>query len=239
MLSFEYTPTCSPLIETIWRSQGQPVGSFTSLATSHSEIVITKHAGRTSLTVRGPETRATLAVAAADAEFFGITLKLGAFMPSLPGAALVDRHATLPGAAGQSFWLDDTAVALPDFKDAEDFVERLVRRGLLKFDASLQAMLRDQPLESDKSLRSLQRRFMNIIGVTQRTVRQIERARAALALLQSGRSIADVLFTAGYSDQPHLTNALRRLIGRTPARVVNEVWAHTGLGSTAARLARD
>ena len=238
MFSFEYTPSASPLIETIWCSQSPRAGSFTSLATTQSEIVIAKHAGRTSLTVRGPETRATLAAAPADAEFFGITLRLGAFIPSLPATALVDRHATLPEATSQSFWLDDTALALPNFEDAEDFVERLVRRGLLQFDLSVEAMLRDQPLESDQSLRSFQRRFLNVIGITQRTVRQIERARAALALLQSGRSIADVVFQAGYSDQPHMTKALRQLVGRTPARVVSEVWTHSGLTLTLPLLAR-
>ena len=239
IFSLEDTPSASPLVETIWRSQSQCALSFTSLATSHSEIVITKHAGRTSLTVRGPETRATLVEAPANAEFFGITLKLGAFMPSLLGTALVDRHATLPEASGQSFWLDDTALALPNFEDADDFVERLVRRGLLKYEASVAAMLGDQPLQSDQSLRSFQRRFLNATGVTQRTVRHIERARQALALLQAGRSIADVVFQTGYSDQPHMTRALRQLVGRTPARVVGEVWAHSGLSLTTLGDARD
>ena len=228
MFSFEHTPSASPLVETVWRGQSERAGSFTSLATSQSEIVITKYAGRTSLTVRGPETRATLADAPADAEFFGITLRLGAFIPSLPSAALVDRHATLPEAASHSFWLDDTALTLPNFEDADDFVESLVQRGLLKYEASVEVMLRDQSLRSDESLRSFQRRFLNATGLTQRTVRQIERAREALALLEGGRSIADVVFQAGYSDQPHMTKALRQLVGRTPAQVVNEVWAHSG-----------
>ena len=239
IFSLEETPSASPLVKTIWRSQSQCALSFTSLATSHSEIVITKHGNRTSLTVRGPETRATLVEAPANAEFFGITLKLGAFMPSLPGTALVDRHATLPEASGQSFWLDDTALALPNFEDADDFVERLVRCGLLQYEASVEAMLGDQPLQSGQSLRSFQRRFLNATGVTQRTARHIERARQALTLLQGGRSIADVVFEAGYSDQPHMTRALRQLVGRTPARVVGEGWAHSGLSLTTPGDARD
>jgi hypothetical protein len=37
--------------------------------------------------------------------------------------------------------------------------------------------------------------------------------------LRAGTAIADVVFGAGYYDQPHLTRSLRQLIGHTPAEV--------------------
>lgn len=47
----------------------------------------------------------------------------------------------------------------------------------------------------------------------------IERGRQAAQLLRAGAAIADVVFGAGYHDQPHLTRSLRQLIGHTPAEV--------------------
>jgi methylphosphotriester-DNA--protein-cysteine methyltransferase len=50
-------------------------------------------------------------------------------------------------------------------------------------------------------------------------LRQIERARYATTLLKSGAAIADAVHEAGFFDQAHLTRAVRRLIGQTPAKI--------------------
>jgi methylphosphotriester-DNA--protein-cysteine methyltransferase len=52
-------------------------------------------------------------------------------------------------------------------------------------------------------------------------VRQIERARYATTLLRQGLSILDVVYEAGYYDQPHLTRALKHFIGLTPAHILD------------------
>lgn len=52
-------------------------------------------------------------------------------------------------------------------------------------------------------------------------MRQIERARYATTLLQQGLSIPDVVYDAGYFDQPHLTRSLKRYIGQTPAQLAD------------------
>ena len=56
-------------------------------------------------------------------------------------------------------------------------------------------------------------------GAPQSTQWQIERARYATCLLQEGVSILDTVEQAGYFDQPHLTRALKRYIGQTPAQI--------------------
>jgi len=154
-----------------------------------------------------------------DAEIFGIQFKLGSFIPSLPNPHLVDRHATLPNATSDSFWLDDSVWSTPTFEDADLFVERLVRHGLLRFEPSVKAVLQAEFHPNSLSIRSVQRRFVQATGVTHRTLRQIERARAAATLLERGMSIADVVETLNFSDQPHLTKTLKHLIGQTPARL--------------------
>jgi len=72
------------------------------------------------------------------------------------------------------------------------------------------------------SSRSVQRRFCHATGISQRTARQIERARTAVRLLKDGASILDTVEQAGYADQSHLTRALKRLAGLTPAELTRE-----------------
>ena len=69
------------------------------------------------------------------------------------------------------------------------------------------------------SLRSSQRHFARATGITHATFRTIERARYATDLLREGVATLDVVHTAGYFDQSHLTRALKHLIGQTPAEI--------------------
>ena len=89
----EERPSDSSLVETIWRAQSERAGSFISVAASHWEMVVTKYRGKTTFTVRGPETKATpLQYQWTDAEWLGIRFKPGAFMPHLPPGDLRDRR---------------------------------------------------------------------------------------------------------------------------------------------------
>ncbi len=63
-------PSDSPLVELLWHNHSGHGGAFTSMAESHSSLVVTKIYGKTILTVRGPEIRATPAASPDDAEFF-------------------------------------------------------------------------------------------------------------------------------------------------------------------------
>ncbi|HEX2052759.1 MAG TPA: hypothetical protein VHJ78_03400, partial [Actinomycetota bacterium] len=92
--------------------------------------------------VEGPETKASEADFPADAEFFGITFKLGSFMPHLPLKTLLDRQdATLPEASSNSFWLHGSAWELPTFESADVFVNRLIRQGILVRDPVVEAAI--------------------------------------------------------------------------------------------------
>lgn len=217
-LTFEDRPSDSPFVERIWRSRSSAAGVFLSLATSHVEMAVTRHGGGIFLTVRGPETMATPAECPAEGEWLGIRFTLGTFMPRFPPGDLRDRRdVTLPDASGRSFWLDGSAWEYPDFENAETFVARLSRKGLLVRDAGVKAALHSDV--DALSLRSQQRHFLRATGITRRAVRQIERARQATMLLMQGVSILDTVYEAGYFDQAHLTRSLKSLIGQTPAEV--------------------
>jgi AraC-like DNA-binding protein len=215
---FEERQSDSPFVDRVWRTRSEGGGSFISVAATHWEMVVTRQYGRVTVTVRGPETKASPAPIPEDAEFLGIIFKLGTFMPCLPASELVDRGINLPGAASQSFWLHGSAWQFPGFDNADTFVDRLVRQGLLAHEPMVEAALRGQP--RDLSVRSVQRRFLRATGLTLGAISQIQRARHAMNLLQQGISIGDTVEQAGYADQPHLTRSLKRFIGQTPAQLV-------------------
>jgi len=191
------------------------------MAACHWEMVVTRLHGQTSLTIRGPETRATTADCPGEGEWFAIRFKLGTFMPLLkltPGDLRDLNAVTLPDASSRSFWLNGKAWEYPDFENAETFVKRLQGAGLIAVDHTVRAVLNGQGTE--RTLRTAQRRFLNATGVTCNAIHQIERARQATNLLKSGSSILDAVHTAGYYDQAHLTRSLKHFIGQTPAQII-------------------
>jgi AraC-like DNA-binding protein len=138
-------------------------------------------------------------------------------MPHLSSDKLVNRGITLPEAACKSFWLGSSTWECPTYHNIEPFVQRLVRDGLLFRDAVVEAAL--QGHTQDISSRTIQRRFLRVTGLTQRTVRAIERAQQAVSLLRSRRSILDVVHQAGYADQQTMTKSLRQMMGLTPGQI--------------------
>jgi hypothetical protein len=183
-------------------------------------MVVSKYRGETTVTVRGPETKATsMHVTLAGGEFFGIVFGYGTFMPQFPVSHLVDRDIDLPDASGKSFWLNGSAWQFPNYENADTFVDQLIRKEMLIRDPIVASALRGEPQEL--SPRSMQRRFLRATGLRQGSIRQIERARHATILLQEGASILDAVEFTGYADQAHMTRALKHLIGKTPAQIIN------------------
>ena len=218
-LIFDDRPSDSPFIERIWRCHSECAGTFLSIAATHWEMVVTRHKGKTTLTVRGPETKAATLDCPAEGEWLGIRFKLGTFMPRLPARNLLDhRDVTLPEATDRSFWLNASAWEYPDFENAEIFVNRLVHDGLIAVDVAVDTSLRGQ--RQELSIRSAQRHFLQATGMTQNTIRQIQRARHATNLLKQGVSILDTVHETGYFDQAHLTRSLKYFIGQTPAQII-------------------
>src|SRR5436190_18297386 len=96
-LSFAERPSDSPFVERMWGSHSEHAGSFSSIAAAYWEMVVTKYNGRTTMTIRGPETKATPMDCSVGAEWFGIDFRLGTFMPHLPPAEVMDLNdVTLP-----------------------------------------------------------------------------------------------------------------------------------------------
>jgi len=221
IFNFEERLSDSPFVERIWCTQSERAGDFLSIAASCWELVVSRYHGETTMTVRGPETKVTpLHVTLVGAEFFGIIFKLGTVMPYLPASTLVDGDMDLPEASSKSFWLNGSVREFPNYENADTFVAQLVREDLLVRDPIVESVLRGQPQEL--SPRSVQRRFLQATGLTQGSIRQIERARLATILLQQGVAILDTVNQAGYADQAHLTRALKYFIGKTPTQIIRK-----------------
>lgn len=215
--TFDERPSDSPFVEGIWRTQSNG-GTFTSVAESHWGMVFTKQQGKTYLTVRGPETKAVPAPVPTNAEIFGIVFKLGTFMPHMPARMLVDCGVDLPDASSRAFWMNGAAWEFPTYDNADTFLDRLMRDGLLAQDEIVTAVLQDRL--PDMSVRNVRRRFLHATGLTHGAIRQIERARQASALLQQGVSILDTVYEVGYFDQAHMTKSLKHFLGQTPSQLL-------------------
>ena len=210
----------SPFIERVWRCHSERGGRFISVAAGHFEMAFTRLRGKTFLTLRGPETKPAAVDCPAEGEWLGIRFKPGTFMPRLlPGQLRDHNDVRLPGASSRSFWLNGSVWQYPDFENAEVFVHRLAKVGVISLDPTVDAILKRQP--RTLSMRSAQRHFLRSTGITYTAFRQIERARYATILLQEGVSIVDAVHLAGYFDQAHLTRSLAPLIGQTPTKIID------------------
>ncbi len=232
LFSFDEATVETPFVDRIWRSRSAPAEGFISVAASHWEMIVTRQHGHAVLTVRGPETHATHSPIPQEAEFIGIQFRIGTFMPCLPLETLVDGALYLPfasgggasgGASSRSVLVNGSAWEIPTFDNADVFVDRLVREGLLVRDQLVQgALAGDRRDMRVLSQRSAQRRFLRATGLSHSRLKQIDRAQYAVDLLDAGVPILDVVDKAGYTDQPHLTRALTRFAGQTPARILRD-----------------
>ena len=135
-----------PFVERVWRCHTDRGDMFLSVAANCFEMILTRLGGRSLLTLQGPETAATTVDCPAEGQWIGIRFKPGIFMPRfLPGSLRDHNNVTLPPAAGQSFWLNGSALEYPSFDNAESLVKRLAKSAILSRDPSGSAVLEPCP----------------------------------------------------------------------------------------------
>ncbi len=92
-----------------------------------------------------------------------------------------------------------------------------MREEVLFRDPVVNAVLAGQPQKL--SARTVRRHFLRATGLPPKALEQISRAKRAAALLEQGVALLDVVYQAGYADQPHMTRSLKHFIGHTPAHI--------------------
>lgn len=185
------------------------------------DIVVMRHQGRVSVLQTGIITRPVALDFSCGDEYVCISFKPGVFMPATPGDRMVDRAFLRPTAGDRSFWFDGDRLEIPSFENAEGLVGRLTRRSALVRDEIVAGVADGEPRAISE--RSVQRHFQLSMGVTAKRFEQIRRARRAVELLERGTAVAAVAHELGYSDQAHLTRALKAIVGRTPGAIARQV----------------
>lgn len=109
-------------------------GTMKSISFPHWEMVVSQREGETTFTMRGPHTTSEPLFCLADGNWVGIQFKIGTFMLRFSPSSLLNKDSDLPNAGDRSFWLDGSAWQFPDFENADSFVARLIRAGLLARD---------------------------------------------------------------------------------------------------------
>ena len=208
----------SPFVEKVMHGVTMSDGVATRPAENHWHMVFIKHDGKIRSLVVGPLTKSGNAFWKEGAEILWIQFKLGTFMPHLPPKKLLDKEMDLPIATGGFFWLKDSTYQIPKYEYVEPFVERLLRDEILVQNPIVNSVL--QNLSREKPSRTVRYHFSTATGLTQSHIRQSERAKRAVTLLQEGVSITDTVYSIGYFDQSHLTKSLKQFIGYTPAQII-------------------
>ncbi len=209
----------SPYVASITQGYTASAGTSIRPAEISWHMVLVREQGRFHALVVGPWAQSGVASWGAGAEILWIKFRLGTFMPHLPTREFLNGETLLPEAAGRSFWLKGSAWQFPDYENVDTFLNRLARQDILMSDPVVAAALQDAP--SELPSRTVRHRFLRSTGLSQNTIRQMQRAQAAAALLRRGVSILDTVDEAGYFDQPHLTRALKHFIGYTPAQLLH------------------
>jgi AraC-like DNA-binding protein len=151
-----------------------------------------------------------------NAEILWIRFKIGVFLSHMSMPDILNQETVL--SSGQSLYLDSTRWQFPTYENADTFVDRLVREDVLDFNPVVDAALQKHPV--DLSSRTMRHHFLQTTGMSQKHIEQVQRARQAEQLLRQGKPILDVVYEAGYYDQPHLTRSLKKYIGYTPAAIL-------------------
>jgi len=214
----EERSSSSPHIQFVWRAHVEESGSFTDLAHDFWVLVFRALHDETEVRLTGPVTKSLLISYEAGQVNWGIVFKAHVFIHDLPKKDMLNKSTTLPLVGRKSFRLGKHVIQLPTFDTAEEFVETLVRRGILNANMDIaQALGKAAPA---MSVRTFQRHHKRTTGLTQSQSQQVARARKAFMLLQEGKSIVAAAFEAGYADQAHMTRSLKLLAGQTPGQII-------------------
>ena len=138
---YEERSSDSPYVKTITRGRTASDGSPIRPAESRWHMVFRRLSGNVQLLIVGPLSTAGVVSYTEGAELLWIKFRLGTFMPHVPPRDFRDVETILPGAASKSFWLKGSAWRFPDYENADTFVDRLVRDGVLVRDPVVNAAL--------------------------------------------------------------------------------------------------
>jgi hypothetical protein len=207
----------SPIARSVslWRFEGD--GEVLMQPDNCWDIAFLRRDGRGMVLRTGMTTRPDAVSYGPGDEILTVSFRPEAFMALLPGEAMRNSAVVLDCFGRKDFSIGGHIREIPNFDNAEMFVERLRRDGIVECNPVVASVLGDNPRAISE--RTLQRHFLRTTGLTYKHFTLIERAQRAAALLQMGRPAVDVALTLGYADQAHLINSVRQIMGQTPGEM--------------------
>lgn len=212
-----HRPSPHPLVDTVWTTKNISDGIYSATPDgSWDLIVLIQPDGSKHMMITGQATKPMDVPYQKDTSSVVISFARGAYIPAYAGK-LVDSFEILPNADAGHFILCDKTFGFPSYESAEQLVEALIETDLLFADPVIYSA--DESSSWAASKRSHQRHFAERTGMSEKSFKQIERAKSAVRQLQGGKTPRDVAADVGYSDQPHLARSLKKIMGVRPSDV--------------------
>ncbi len=180
-------------------------------------VVFTKHNGSRFVLRTGLTTRPDAVDYEQGDEILSISFRPSTHMSLMPGEIMRNVGVMLEGIGKDRFWLGTDVLEVPTFENADIFANRLIRSGIIEENPLVASVVDGHPMAMSE--RTLQRHFLKTTGLTYKHFTLVQRAQQAVSLLRMGRPAVDVAFALGFSDQAHMINSLKAIIGQTPKEI--------------------
>lgn len=217
---YEEKPSELPTVNCIWHAIVTAEGTYTDPANEHWGVAFTRRTdGSEAAELIGPTLMPRILSGHVGDEYWGVEFKSYVAMHGVNKQMVLGTAMLLPTTDGQ-FFIGNYAYAIRQYDELEEMVEQLMKDGVIVADDRVRRSL--QGGDAGLSERSRQRYFKEVTGLTKKQITQLERARHAYFLLQTGMNIVEAAAEAGYADQAHMTRSLQLIRSETPAQIIEQ-----------------
>lgn len=201
-----------PYIDTVWQAESLEDGVYHATPDGSWDLIFSeKPGGRRMIFFSGQDTNPVAVPYEKGEKSLVISLTASTYLDPKPeGFIPLAIH-------GDTFCYEGYNFPLPTVENAECLIDLLVQQGILRNDEVVESALGDK--SRTDSMRSVQLHFRKTTGITKKDFDQIHRAQEAVRLLKQGDKPADVAIQVGYTDQAHMINSLKKIMGRLPSDI--------------------
>ncbi len=201
-----------PLVDRVWHTENIEDGVYIATPDCAWDLLSLKlQDGSRMMMLAGQQTKFLEVPYTAGTSAVVISFTASAYLVGTRGDELLDATVMLLNQDAEHFVLLDHTFAFPEYDTAEELVRAMVGVGILKQDDVVASVLNGDP--KAMSSRTMQRHFHTVTGIGRKGLQKIQRAQDAVKMLQNGTASAEVAAEVGYTDQAHLTNDLKKIMG--------------------------
>jgi hypothetical protein len=192
----------------------------TVLADPCTSIILVKSNDSAEVIIRGPETKPRSEILIPEYTWTGIRLRPGVRLKNFPTQQFTNSFRILPADRRGRFQFAGTWLQFPDFNNAEQLVEQMLRLGYISGKVLNSKEFSGQGMSS----KSYSRLIKRSTGLSPYKLHQLQRMAEAFRLLRQGVPAATVASELGFADQAHFTRATKQFLGHTPKELLR--WPH-------------